>query len=174
MANWIIVEGCTCPDCQFARLQLTRPLTEVPSVSNPKQLYGDKKCPLQLVPPALEIAASKGLAEGAPKYGPFNWRSTKVNMTTYIGAMKRHLAAMADGEDVDPEAANGKLHLEGLAANIAILADAWYGGFLIDDRPPPGPAPRLLLTPKQQAEQLTEYKQVGLVPPTFPLEDLED
>lgn len=125
---------------------LTKSTTSDPA--NPKQAFGDKKVPLYLVPPALEYAAAKGFIEGR-KYGPFNWRDTKVKMTTYIGAIQRHLGAIRDGEDVDPESTTGKLHLEGLAANVAILADAFYGGFLIDDRPTPGPMPRLLLTPKE-------------------------
>ena len=115
---------------------------------NPKQLYGDKKCPLHLVPPALDVAASEGLAEGAVKYGAYNWRTKPVNLMVYVAAMRRHLAAIQDGEDIDPESPTGKLHIDGLAANAAIFADAWYGGFMIDDRPPRGPGPELVRTPK--------------------------
>lgn len=115
--------------------------------ANPKQAFGDKKVQLQLVPPALDLSAAKGLTEGAGKYGPYNWRSTKIKMTVYIAALKRHLAALQDGEDVDPESPVGKLHIDGLAANVAILADAWYGGFLVDDRPPNGPGGQMVRTP---------------------------
>lgn len=115
--------------------------------ANPKQRYGDLKVPLQLVPPALTLAAATALGEGARKYGPYNWRTSKVEALTYVGAMLRHLAAWQDGEDVDPESAEGKTHLAGVAASLAILLDAIEGGFVIDNRPQPGPAPRLVRTP---------------------------
>jgi hypothetical protein len=66
---------------------------------------------------------------------------------TYVGAIERHLAAYKDGEDIDPDSKEGKGHLDGLAASLAILLDAQDGGFLIDNRPPPGPAPRLVRIP---------------------------
>jgi len=106
---------------------------EIPS--NPKQLYGDAKVPLQLIPPSVEIALAKGLGEGAAKYGAWNWRSSKVEAMTYIGAIKRHLAAFVEGEDVDPDSTTGKTHLEGALASIAILIDAATGDFMIDNRP---------------------------------------
>ena len=96
---------------------------------------------------ALVIGAARALKEGAAKYGAFNWRTTKVELMTYIGAIQRHLAAYTDGEDVDPESLTGKTHLEGIAACVAILLDVTTGGFSIDNRPPPGPAPRLVRTP---------------------------
>jgi hypothetical protein len=112
---------------------------------NPKQKFGDAKVPLHLVPPALAIGAAIALGEGAPRYGPYNWRETDVEVMTYIGALERHLAAYKDGEDIDPDSSVGKRHLDGMAACLAILLDATDGGFLIDNRPPKGPAPRLLL-----------------------------
>lgn len=123
------------------------------SDANPKQAYGDLKVALQLVPPALVIHAAKALKEGAGKYGPYNWRKTKVEALTYVGAILRHLAAYQDGEDLDPESATGKSHLDGVAASLAILLDAQDGGTLIDNRPPAGPAPRLVLTPKAPVKQ---------------------
>jgi hypothetical protein len=127
----------------------TAPLAQqAAALANPKQAYGDKKVPMHLVPPALVIGAARALGEGAKKYGAYNWRNSKVEALTYVGAIQRHLAAYQDGEDVDPESTTGKLHLEGIAACCAILMDALHGGFLIDNRPPAGPAPRLVLTPK--------------------------
>lgn len=126
---------------------------------NPKQRQGDVKPRLQWVPPALVIGAARAFIEGGLPvdqggrgYGPFNWRHTKVEALTYVGAAQRHLAAYLDGEDVDPESKMGKLHLEGLAACAAILLDCTYGGFLIDNRPHAlgagrGPAPRLCRAP---------------------------
>lgn len=126
-------------------------MKDIPPQPNPKQAYGDKKVPLQTVPPALIIGAARAFSEGAKKYGPFNWRNTKVEAMTYVGAIQRHLAAYIDGEDVDPESITGKLHLEGIAACVGILLDAQAGGFLIDNRPPEGPAPELVRTPKEPA-----------------------
>lgn len=116
--------------------------------ANPKQAYGDLKAAVHTVPPALLLGAAKAFGEGAKKYGPFNWRMSKVEAMTYVGAILRHLSAYTDGEDVDPESTTGKLHLEGIAACVGILLDCTYGGFLIDNRPPPGPSPRMVLTPK--------------------------
>ena len=119
---------------------------------NPKQAYGDRKVPLHLVPPALGIYAAEALGEGAAKYGAYNWRKDKVEALTYVGAALRHLAAYLDGEDVDPDSTRGKKHLAGAIASLAILVDAQEGGFLIDNRPPPGPGPRLILPPSPPQE----------------------
>lgn len=103
------------------------------TLANPKQRFGDKKIPLQLVPPAATIYSAIGLAEGAAKYGAYNWRDTGVESMTYVGAIMRHCLAYLDGEDIDPE--GGKPHLAGLLASAAILADATEAGMLIDNRP---------------------------------------
>jgi len=118
------------------------------TLENPKQAHGDRKPALHLVPPALSIGAARAFAEGAAKYGAFNWRHTKVRASTYIAGILRHALAYLDGEDLDPESTRGKHHLEGVAASLAILMDAKDGGFLIDDRPPAGPAPKLMRDPK--------------------------
>ena len=102
---------------------------------NPKKRYGDAKVPLQLVPPAAMIAIAQGLAEGAEKYSPWNWRDDKIETLTYIGAIYRHLAAYMEGEDVDPDSKHGKTHLAGAIASLAILIDAESVGSLIDNRP---------------------------------------
>lgn len=114
---------------------------------NPKQRYGDMKAAIHQIPPAALIGMAKALSEGAVKYGPFNWRKTDVESMTYVGAMYRHLLAYLDGEFVDPESKTGKSHLDGIMACAAILTDCHEGGWLIDNRPPEGPAPKLLRTP---------------------------
>jgi len=102
---------------------------------NPKKIYGDKKIKLQLVPPAASIAIARGLAEGAEKYSPWNWRDDDIETLTYIGAIQRHLAAYLEGEDLDPDSTTGKSHLDGAIASLAILIDAESVGSLIDNRP---------------------------------------
>ena len=109
---------------------------------NPKQLYGDLKSPLHLVPGSATAYISMGLKEGAHKYGAFNWRATKVETMTYVGAALRHLAAFTDGQDTDVD--SGYPHLAHAMASLAILVDALEGDFAVDNRPPPGPAAKTL------------------------------
>lgn len=105
---------------------------------NPKKIHGDKKVKVQYIPASAIIALGQALGEGGDKYGPFNYRESKVEALTYIGGMLRHLLAYADGEDIDPE--GGKPHLAGLMANAAILIDTKSCGTLIDNRPKLGNA----------------------------------
>jgi hypothetical protein len=107
-------------------------------MSNPKQAAGEKKLPLQLVPPAASKGIAVALGEGAAKYGPWNWRAQPVEAMTYVGAIRRHLDAWVNGEDVDPDSAVGKLHLEGVIGSVAIMLDALACSTLIDNRPPKG------------------------------------
>ena len=102
---------------------------------NPKQLHGDAKAKLQLVPPAAMLAIAKGLEEGAVKYGPWNWREQPVELMTYYGAVMRHLTAWLEREDRDPDSTNGKSHLDGAIASLAILIDAAGTPDFIDNRP---------------------------------------
>lgn len=108
--------------------------------ANPKQAYGDKKLPVHLVPPALVLEVAPNMRDGAEKYGAYNYRNSKVEAMTYIGAIMRHTAAFLDGEDVDPESKSGATHLGAIGACVAILADARNKGMLIDNRPAKGTA----------------------------------
>lgn len=110
--------------------------------NNPKTQYGIKKPPLHLIPKPFLVILSMVMGLGAKKYGAYNWRSNKVAASVYQGAIERHVASWADGESVDPE--SGVSHLAHAAACIAILLDAEATGNLIDDRPPPGAAARLI------------------------------
>lgn len=110
--------------------------------TNPKDAIGTTKPQLHLVPPALVIHTSQAMADGASRYGPYNWRKTKVRATVYINAALRHLSAHADGENLCPK--SGVSHLAHAAANIAILLDAQGVGTLIDDRPTAGCAGNLI------------------------------
>lgn len=127
--------------------------------ANPKQKFGDKKLPIHRVPPAAICAMARGLGEGAAKYGPFNWRDQPVELLTYYGGTMRHLLAWLDGEDVDPDSATGKTHLDGAIASLAILIDAVESGCGIDNRPKPGGAPKMLL----EGAALDEDESGGVV-----------
>ncbi len=110
--------------------------------SNPKQAYGDKKIPLHLVPPSAIAYMGLALKEGAKKYEPYNWRENNVEYMTYIGATMRHLMAVIDGEDTDPD--SGYPHLAHALASLAILVDANTGGNIIDNRPAKGKVGEIL------------------------------
>lgn len=100
---------------------------------DPKKSQGEKKPQLQLIPPALNTEMAKALQNGASKYGAWNWRENKVELMTYIGAMRRHLDDFVEGEDNAPD--SGVHHLGHIAANCAILLDASKHGTLVDNRP---------------------------------------
>ena len=72
------------------------------------------------------------LAHGAAKYGRRNWRLSSILATTYVGAIRRHLNAWADGEDLDPD--SGKSHLAHIRACCAVVMDAQDCGTMDDDR----------------------------------------
>ena len=108
---------------------------------NPKARVGALKAPLHLVPPALTIGVSYALKDGAAKYGAYNWREEPINVSTYIGAIQRHIMAYQDGEDLAED--SGVCHLAHAAACIALLMDSKAHGSLVDDRHA-GPASKVL------------------------------
>lgn len=109
---------------------------------NPKDLVGENKPPLHLVPPALLLHVSEVMRLGANKYGAFNWRTKKVRYTVYLAAAMRHILQALDGEDIDLE--SNQPHIAHAAACMGILLDATTSGSLIDDRPTKGPASKII------------------------------
>lgn len=125
--------------------------------TNPKDLIGAKKAPLSLVPPALVIGAAEAMANGADKYGPYNWREYSVQYMTYLEAMLRHINALIDREDRASD--TGIHHLKHVVAGGGILLDAIEAGTVIDNRPPAGPGPRMMsdqdkTAPKRYADDV--------------------
>lgn len=120
--------------------------------TNPKDLIGEKKPPLWLVPASATIYESKVFALGAKKYGPYNWREKKVRATVYLTAAMRHILSSLDGEDIDPE--SGQPHIAHARACTGILLDALATGNLVDDRPTKGVAAKLIaeLTEKEKKD----------------------
>lgn len=102
------------------------------TMGNPKAAIGALKAPMHLVPPVATIQMSLALSDGADKYGAFNWRKEHINVTTYMGAIQRHMAAYQDGEDVAQD--SGVHHLAHAMACCALLLDSEALGILIDDR----------------------------------------
>lgn len=110
--------------------------------TNPKDAIGLTKAPLRLLPAPALIYTAKVMELGADKYGAYNWRSKKVRFTVYLEAAMRHLLRALDGEDADPE--SGMPPAAHVAACMAIVLDAHATGNLVDDRPTPGAAARLI------------------------------
>ncbi len=110
--------------------------------SNPKSQYGIKKPPLHLVPPSATIYLAEGFRDGADKYGPYNWRANEVAASVYVGASLRHIYQWWDGEETAED--SGVHHLAHALSCLAIIVDGKETGNLIDDRPLPGAASRLI------------------------------
>lgn len=104
--------------------------------SNPKDLIGANKPRLSLVPPAGLVYAALAMANGAEKYGPYNWREKKVQAMIYLEACQRHILSFQDGEENARD--SGVPHLAHALACLLILIDAKETGSLIDNRPKGG------------------------------------
>ena len=101
--------------------------------TNPKTAFGDSKVPLHLVPLITQVYLALGHGEGILKYGQVNWRASGVKVSTYIGALRRHIGRWIEGEECDP--VTGVPHLASALACISIIVDAKHAGVLVDDRP---------------------------------------
>lgn len=110
--------------------------------NNPKAAMGAKKAPLHLVPPALTIGAAEAMADGADKYGAYNFRDSGIAASVYMGAILRHLYEWWDGDDFTSD--SNIHHMKSIAADVGLVLDAMAKGTFVDDRPTKGGA-RLLL-----------------------------
>jgi hypothetical protein len=106
---------------------------------NKKYAAAAKKPTLEYVPRIALYALGAAMADGAYKYGKFNWRETDVNVDIFIEAMQRHLAAYAEGEDYATD--SGIHHLAHVMAGAAIVLDGIYMGVLTDTRLYTGKSP---------------------------------
>lgn len=105
--------------------------------NNPKTVQGLAKAPLHLVPPALVEGAAEAFANGAEKYGPFNWREAQISSTVYYAACLRHLHAWYDRIDpADKAPDSGVHHIKHAVACLALLLDTIGTDLLNDNRPP--------------------------------------
>lgn len=102
--------------------------------TDPKDAIGSDKLPLDLALDSVNVAMAAAFAEGAMKYGRFNWRVMGARASVYQAALRRHMMAWWNGEDIDPD--SGLPHLYKAVACLAILIDAEANGVLVDDRPP--------------------------------------
>lgn len=101
--------------------------------NNPKTQFGVKKLPLHLVPPSANAALASAFADGAEKYGPYNWREKSISSSVYYAALQRHIMAWWDGEELAED--SGVEHLAHAMACIALIIDSKSINMLNDDRP---------------------------------------
>lgn len=106
--------------------------------NNPKHASGQSKPPLHLNPPVALIEMAMVMQHGAQKYGAWNWRKSDVVRRIYLDAALRHLFAMIDGQEFDPD--SNRLHAAHVMASMAILLDAQSLGRLADDEDTEGMA----------------------------------
>jgi hypothetical protein len=106
---------------------------------NPKDLAAtrDKKPPLARLEHVADIEIAKALETGAVKYGKKNYHTIPILAEVYGGAIRRHIGAWLDGEDIDPE--SGLNHLAHIGANVHVLLAAIHYGQFRDDRGPQPP-----------------------------------
>jgi hypothetical protein len=103
--------------------------------TNPKQAIGSNKLPMHLWPSTASIYGCMGLLDGALKYGRSNFRVAGIKASVYYDAIRRHLDAWWEGEDIDPD--SGLPHEAHLLACLAIIVDARVAGVFTDDRAVP-------------------------------------
>lgn len=103
---------------------------------NPKDLVGQTKLDLSVIPETLLIEVGLAFYEGALKYGRFNWRMRPVKASIYLSACDRHTMKYKSGEERDK--LTGTHHLAYAICCLAILFDAIKYGTMIDDRAPRG------------------------------------
>jgi hypothetical protein len=141
-------------------------------LTNPKDFVGSDKLPLHLWPETATAMGCLGLLEGALKYGRSNWRKSGVRYSIYIDALRRHINALFEGEDIDPD--SGAPHLSHALACLAIIVDAQAAGNLVDDRQYPGGYRKLVdeLTPlvaqmkkRHEDKNPKHYTIADVIPP---------
>lgn len=100
--------------------------------TNPKDAVGIKKAPLHVVPAVVLAEMGVGMAEGALKYGPYNWRKAGVRASVYYDATMRHLMRWWEGEDFDKD--SNLSHVTKAICSLVVLRDAMIQGRCTDDR----------------------------------------
>ena len=104
--------------------------------SNPKDAIGVLKASMSYLSAPVILEVAVGMHEGGFKYGRHNYRVIGVRGSVYYDATMRHLMAWWEGEDLDPDSANGVHHVSKAIASLVVLRDAMIQGKFADDRPP--------------------------------------
>lgn len=93
--------------------------------------YDLGKTRYELVPTHLLKSTADVFAYGAQKYAAWNWIKPGMKLSTIIGCMKRHIAEVERGEDLDIE--SGLPHTGHIMCNALMFLHHLNVG--IDDRP---------------------------------------
>ncbi|AAT69492.1 gp16 [Alphaproteobacteria phage PhiJL001] len=129
---------------------------------NPKDIAATSRVPLHLLPHIGRVWGAMACRDGAIKYAPYNWRDKPISMMEYLGALERHIAALAGGEWFSPDTDPPVPHLGHIIATAAILLDAEACGTLIDDRPEKnGAVPQLLVDLREILENMNNAKDTS-------------
>ncbi len=128
---------------------------------NPKTKFGVQKPSMFNVPVTSLLHLMAAMADGAKKYGPYNWRDKDVSASIYYDAAMRHLMAWIDGEDYAGD--SGVHHLGGVMACCAIILDAEAQGTLNDNRPVKGKFSELVeqMTSALEKPETTSSKEIS-------------
>lgn len=102
---------------------------------NPKDrlAQAQDKPPLEFLEPAADELIARVMQNGAKKYGRRNYIAERIDLMVYIAAIKRHVAALQEGQDLDPD--TGIHHLAHVGANVHVVLAALKAGTLNDNRP---------------------------------------
>lgn len=86
---------------------------------------------LDLLPWKPLLGVGRVLGFGASKYKPHNWR-LGLSWSDTIASALRHVAAFADGEDIDAE--SGEMHIDNAICQLLFLSEYWHSKTGTDDR----------------------------------------
>jgi hypothetical protein len=87
-----------------------------------KKVAGDKKPGISYMPMGVMFALGEVMRHGALKYGKFNWRKSGIQTPTYVDAAFRHMAAISEGQWLDPD--SQQPHAAHVMACMTILLDS--------------------------------------------------
>jgi hypothetical protein len=105
--------------------------------TNPKDAVGTGKVPFSTISAVVMGELGLAMLEGARKYGRHNYRVAGVRASVYYDALKRHITAWWEGEDIDKD--SGLPHIVKAIATLVVLRDSQIQQNWVDDRPPPSP-----------------------------------
>lgn len=100
--------------------------------NNPKEATGAAKEPLDYLEPLVNAPVARVMKHGGDKYGVRNYTITPCKIRTYIGAVRRHLDAIAMGEDIDPD--SGESHWAHIIAGSSCYLACELSGLAVDNR----------------------------------------
>ncbi len=110
---------------------MTQP-TPIPPIDNRAKTYDDGKPPLAWLPPEGMRAVARVQMYGDRKYGSFNNFRKGLEISRNASCAMRHIMAVMDGEDLDPE--SGEHHFAHACTRLMFALQNIKDGTMIDDR----------------------------------------